>query len=225
MLYTYCLIASSPSALSLPSGFRGELQLIKQGAIAAIVEAELPLEELEENDQKLIQAVIHHDAVICEIFRQIPLLPLRFGTYFRTEKDLLEHLDFNAEKYQNKLQEIQDKVEFTLKLTPLPFSTENASPMEKKGKNYLKAKKQRYQEQTNYQNQQQAELNQLQTQINQDYPQFIHGEPKENIECFYLLIKERDRSGFSEQIEQWKKEFPTWTIEVSDPLPPYHFIE
>ena len=225
MLYTYCLIPSSPSALSLPSGFKGELQLIKQGAIMAVVEAELPLEELEANDQKLIQAVIHHDTVVCNLFQEVTLLPLRFGTYFRTEQDLLEHLNFNGEKYQKKLQEIQNKVELNLKLTPLPFSPENASPIEKKGKNYLKAKKQRYQEQTNYQNQQQEELNQLQTQLNQSYPQLIHGEPKENIERFYLLIDERDRSLFSEQIEQWRNEFKSWTIEVSDPLPPYHFIE
>jgi uncharacterized membrane protein YcgQ (UPF0703/DUF1980 family) len=224
MLYTYCLIPSPQPSLSLPPGFVTELKLIEQASLAAVVEADLPREQLEEDDQKLVQAIIHHDAVICEIFRQTFLLPLRFGTYFREKQELLDHLNANASRYHQKLQELAGMVELTLKLTPIPFSQEPSSSTVEKGRNYLKAKKQRYQQQTEYQNQQQKELKAFPAKINLNYPHFIHGDPQDSTERFYLLINASTLPVFSEQIKQWEKELQTWQIEVSDPLPPYHFL-
>lgn len=224
MLYTYCLIPEPQSSLSLPQGLAGELNLVKQKQIAAVVEAELPLAELEENDQKLVQAVIHHDAVICELFKKTSLLPLRFGTYFRTQQELLDHLATHAQTYTKKMEELLNQAELTLKLTPIPFSEEEDLSKAEKGKAYLKAKKQRYQQQTNYKNQQEEELKTLEAQIAQNYPKLVHGQPQDNQERFYLLITNTELSAFSAQIEQWQNNLQTWILEASEPLPPYHFL-
>lgn len=224
MLYTYCLFNSNISSLSLPQGFIGNLEIIEKGAIAAVVEIGLPQEELEADDEKLVQAVIHHDWVICEIFRSTTVLPLRFGTYFKQKQDLEEHLASNNNHYQHQLQKIAGKVELTLKLTPIPFSPNSVATQAEKGKSYLKAKKQRYQEQTAYQNQQQEALKEFQTEVTKKYPQLIQGEPKEGTERLYLLLDSRNLSIFLEQIQQWKQELKGWELELSDPLPPYHFL-
>jgi len=197
--------------------------MIENGAIAAVVEPALPRDELEKDDQKLVQAVIHHDWVICELFRETLVLPLRFGTYFRGEEDLRSHLTFHGQNYHQKLAALAGKVELTLKLTPIPFSDTNPSPTEK-GKAYLQAKKQRYQKQSHYERQQQAALEQFQTEITQTYPQLICGNPQENTERFYVLIDSAAFSDFSEKLKAWQQALPSWTIEVSDPLPPYHFL-
>lgn len=224
MLYTYCFISYRNSTLSLPQGFVSELQLIEHNAIAAVVEPELPIHELEENDQTLMQAVLHHDWVICEIFRNQPVLPLRFGTYFQREQDLREHLASHAQKYHDQLQNFTGKLELTVKLTPIPFSQNSSSPKAETGKSYLKAKKQQYQEKNNYQYQQQQALKELEAKLAELYPNLIHGEPQESTERFYLLMNQADLSIFSEKIKQWQQELKGWEIEVSDPLPPYHFL-
>jgi len=222
MLYTYCLLSDSKGNVSLPSGFLGDLKLIQKGAIAAVVEPELPQEKLETDDETLVQAVIHHDWVICEIFRDRAVLPLRFGTYFPTEADLRTHLATNREKYQQTLENLSGKLEVTLKLTPIPFTEQETSSA--KGKAYLRAKKQRYQEQSQYQAQQKLALEAFEQMINQTYSQWVHGDPQESTERFYLLLDVATFSSFSEQIKQWENQLQAWTIEVSAPLPPYHFL-
>ena len=224
MLYAYCLLASDATLKTLPQGFMGELEIIKQGAIAAIVEIGLPQQELEADDEKLVQAVIHHDWVICEIFRETTVLPLRFGTYFQQKQDLEQHLASNKNDYQHQLQAIAGKVELTVKLTPIAFSPDKEATSAEKGKSYLKAKKQRYQEQTAYQNQQQETLKQFQSEMTQKNLQLIKGEPQAGKERFYLLLEAANLSTVCQQIKQWQEQVNTWEIEISDPLPPYHFL-
>lgn len=198
--------------------------MIQKGAIAAVVEPELPKEDLEANDQKLLQAVVHHDWVICELFRQGPVLPLRFGTYFPGEAALHSHLEASEAQYQQRLTALAEKVEVTLKLTAIPFSPEHRSPSSQKGKAYLQAKKQQYREQSNYQHQQKVALENFQHAIAQTCPQLIHDDPKDGKERFYVLIDRATLPQFLEQMEQWQQEFLRWTLEVSEPLPPYHFL-
>jgi len=224
MLYTYCLIDSPDYALSLPQGLFRDLNLVKKGRISAVVEPELPINEIKENEQQLMEAVLHHDWVICEMFNQMTLLPLRFGTCFRDEQDLATHLETYGDQYQKTLEELAGKVELTLKLNPLPFSESRSSPTQERGKAYFLAKKQRYQQQNQYKQQQQDELNTFQQQLSQNNSNFIYGEPQQETERFYLLLKEADLQEISEQIQQWNHQLKTWTIEVSEPLPPYHFL-
>lgn len=224
MLYTYCFVSSPNFNLALPQGFLKGLQLIEQNAIAAVVEPELPIDELEENDQTLMQAVLHHDWVVCEIFRKNTVLPLRFGTYFQDEQDLRKHLASYAQKYEEQLQNLAGKLELTLKLTPIPFSQNRSSLKAGKGKAYLKAKKQQYQEKNTYQHQQQQALKDFEAKLAEICPNLIHGEPQESTERFYLLMNQADLDIFSEQIEQWQQKLTSWEIEVSDSLPPYHFL-
>ncbi len=222
MLYTYCFMASPNNNLSLPQGLFYDLNMIQKHSISAVVEPELPINDIKEDEQQLMQAVLHHDWVICELFNEMTLLPLRFGTCFRNQQDLENHLDAYAQQYSETLQKLAGKVEFTLKLNPIPFSESNGTPTQQKGKAYFLAKKQRYQQQNQYKQQQQAELDRLQQQLRQTYSNVIHGEPQEKTERFYLLVDNDHR--FSQQMQQWEKDLQSWTMEVSEPLPPYHFL-
>jgi len=223
MLYTYCFLSSPDDNLLLPQGLIGDLKLIEENAIAALVEPDLSREQLEANDEMLVKAVLHHDRVICELFRQTTVLPLRFGTYFHGQQELLSHLRANAQTYRQKLQALAGKVEVTLKLTPIPFSETDETPQET-GKAYLKAKKQHYQKKTRYQTQQKEALQAFQGQISQTYPNVIQGECVETTERFHVLLNQTAFSLMNEQIEAWQKTLSSWKIEASEPLPPYHFL-
>jgi hypothetical protein len=165
---------------------------------------------------------LHHDRVICELFQQITVLPLRFGTYFTSTNNLLNHLKSHEKEYQNKLEKINGKNEFTLKL--IPRMIEEIVPSEGGGKDYFLAKKQRYQHQNNFSIAQAAEkqnLIDLITKVNQ-LPVVVQ-EQEEQIQI-YLLVSCQDKTLLLEQFLTWQKACPRWDLLLGDCLPPYHFI-
>jgi hypothetical protein len=213
-------IPSSP--LILPQGAVNQVVLINGNELAAIVEPGIFLESFQNNDEKIIQMALHHDRVICELFQQITVLPLRFGTYFTSTNNLLNHLKSHEKEYQNKLEKINGKNEFTLKL--IPRMIEEIVPSEGGGKDYFLAKKQRYQNQNNFSIAQAAEkqnLIDLITKVNQ-LPVVVQ-EQEEQIQI-YLLVSCQDKTLLLEQFLTWQKACPRWDLLLGDCLPPYHFI-
>ncbi|MTJ37123.1 GvpL/GvpF family gas vesicle protein [Dolichospermum sp. UHCC 0260] len=158
-LYTYAFLEIPSSPLILPQGAANQVVLINGTELAAIVEPGIFLESFQNNDEKIIQMALSHDRVICELFQQITVLPLRFGTYFTSTNNLLNHLKSHEKEYQNKLEKINGKNEFTLKL--IPRMIEEIVPSEGGGKDYFLAKKQRYQNQNNFSIAQAAEKQNL----------------------------------------------------------------
>jgi hypothetical protein len=221
-LYTYAFLEIPSSPLILPQGAANQIVLINGTELAAIVEPGIFLESFQNNDEKIIQMALHHDRVICELFQQITVLPLRFGTYFTSTNNLLNHLKSHEKEYQNKLEKINGKNEFTLKL--IPRMIEEIVPSEGGGKDYFLAKKQRYQNLNNFNIAQAAEkqnLIDLITKVNQ-LPVVVQ-EQEEQIQI-YLLVSCQDKTLLLEQFLTWHKACPRWDLLLGDCLPPYHFI-
>ncbi|MFM7425915.1 MAG: GvpL/GvpF family gas vesicle protein [Elainella sp.] len=222
-MYTYAFLFNSGLLPELPEGIWGSLELIGADRLAALVEPGLSAEALQQSDRQLMQAVLSHDRVIQEVFQQTTVLPLRFGTYFISRQGLLDHLYANQQTYIDKLTQLQGKAEYVLKLNPLPFP-EAAIAAETTGKDYFLAKKQRYQDQTSWQQQQQAELNRLTRLLETQYV-WSRAEPDSTAsttERIYLLA-DGDRS-LQEQLPTWQQQCPSWELVLGEPLPPYHFV-
>jgi hypothetical protein len=218
-MYTYAFLADIPS--ELPEGILGSLQVIAVEGLAALVEPNLAPGLLQENDKQLVQAVISHDRVIRELFEQTAVLPLRFGTYFKTQQGLVEHLQAHRSEYLQRLEGLQGKAEYSLKLTPIAF-VEPAIGEDIKGKDYFLAKKQIYQHQATWQSEQKAELETLLETIAQHFPQWVKGEADQGVERIYLLSE--SESELLESFQNWQNQLPHWELVLGEALPPYHFV-
>jgi hypothetical protein len=222
-MYTYAFLPSPARALVLPEGIERSLQLVHGDGLAALVETDLAIEELQQNDKQLMRAVVAHDRVIRDIFQQTVLLPLRFGTCFVSRQGLLEHLEVHKAEYLEKLAGLQGKAEYLLKLVPIAPFDQVVSP-DMRGKDYFLAKKQLYQAQVEQQQQQQAERQWIIEAIAQTYPRWVQSEPNSDIERIYLLTDRQHEATLSDHLRTWQGHCSHWDLSVSEPLPPYHFV-
>lgn len=221
-MYTYAFLPIS-NTLDLPEGISGSLQLVTVDQLAALVEPELSLESLQTSDDVLMRAVLYHDQVIREVFEQTPVLPLRFGTCFVSRQGLMEHLGTHRAEYLEKLEQLSGQAEYLLKLKPIP-PPENPISVNLKGREYFLAKKQHYQNQTEWQNRQQAELETLKLFITQHYPNVVQTEATEGIERIYLLSDRVNEAHLKEQAKEWQMRSSYWDVSLGGALPPYHFV-
>ncbi|MBK1989402.1 GvpL/GvpF family gas vesicle protein [Sphaerospermopsis aphanizomenoides BCCUSP55] len=220
--YTYAFLETPSFSLILPQGATSQVVMINGSQLSAIVEPGISLESFQNNDENIIQMALSHDRVICELFQQITVLPLRFGTYFNSQNNLLNYLESHGQEYRNKLKKINGKIEFALKLIPRPL--EETEPLVARGRNYFLAKKQQYQNQQTFTIAQATEkqnLINLITKINQ-LPVVIQ-EQNEEVRI-YLLVSSQDKILLLEQFLTWQKACPRWELCLGDCLPPYHFI-
>ncbi len=221
--YIYAFFKNSDGLPTLPTGIVGALDIIGVEAIAAVVEYDVPLEAIQQDDQQLVQAVITHDQVICQLFAQVTVLPLRFGASFVNCDRLRDHLAANQQTYSYQLAQLEGKAEYTLKFIPRPLPAE-ATPNETQGKAYFLAKKQRYQAQVDYQQQQQQELQQLAVSIAQTYAKHLQADTQGTTHRLFLLLPQPEAAALYEQCKTWQAQCPTWELTVSEALPPYHFV-
>lgn len=221
-LYTYAFLKTPDFALQLPQGSTNSLIQIDGHGLSAIVEPGISLESFQDDDEKIVKMAIDHDRVICDIFRQITVLPLRFGTYFTSTENLLTHLESYEQEYLNKLEKINGKTEFILKL--IPRMLEEDSPVLESGRNYFLAKKQHYQQQKNFILAQASEkeiLINFISNINQ-IPIIIQ-EKGEEVRI-YLLVNYQNKTLLLEQFLTWQETCPRWNLSLGEGIPPYHFI-
>lgn len=225
-MYTYAFFKTPLQPLQLTEGIAGDLAVIKTDTLSALVEPDLEFEEIQNDDTQLVQAVLTHDRVICDLFWQVTILPLRFGTKFLSYDRLVDHLIENREKYLGKLNQLEGKAEYRLKLTPieleLPASPEMNGSM--KGRDYFQAKKQQYQAHIDQKDQQQEELQQILSEIEQVYPNTKLKEGADGIEKLYLLIDKREEMTLYQHLNEWQNQYPHWELGLGEALPPYHFV-
>ncbi|MCU0523572.1 MAG: GvpL/GvpF family gas vesicle protein [Elainella sp. Prado103] len=222
-MYTYAFLLNE-TPLELPEGIWGSLELVGVDRLAALIEPELQLESVQQSDRQLMQALLSHDRVIQEVFQQTTVLPLRFGTCFVSRARLLEHLQTHQLEYLEKLDYLQGKAEYVLKFSPLPY-VEPTLESGLAGKAYFLAKKQLYQKQAAWQQQQQAELQSLHSLVEEHYPEAIRGGSAEDgIERVYLLLTGKTAIQLQAHLQVWQPQFSTWELSLSNTLPPYHFV-
>jgi hypothetical protein len=221
--YTYAFLETPAAVLDLPVGIGVSVLLISHAGVSALVEPEVSLESLQNDDERLIQAVLSHDRVICELFRQTTILPLRFGTSFVSKESLLTHLEFHAEEYLEKLRQLNGKAEYMLKFIPRTLDEPVITP-EAGGRQYFLAKKQRYQTQQDFQIAQTAEWDRAVHLITQIYKSAIVVQPQGEEARIYLLVSRQDEPLLAEQFLAWQKACSRWELQLGEALPPYHFI-
>lgn len=229
-MYTYAFLSNSEPPLELPAGMIGNLEIVSWRGLSALVEPGLSVEELQENDQRLVRAVLDHDRVIRDLFEQATVLPLRFGTSFLSRQALLDHLMVNQSSYGEKLSSLQGQAEYLLKFVPIAAS-DLSSPDDRsdlsqlKGKDYFQAKKRQYESQIEWLEEQQQELERLLPTIAQDYPQLIRGERNEaDVERVYLLSDRQQEALLLERLQDWRSQTTRWELTLGERLPPYHFV-
>ena len=221
--YTYAFLETPVADLELPVGISDRILLIDNAGISAVVEAKVSLESIQNDDEKLIQAVLSHDRVICELFRQTTVLPLRFGTSFASKQSLLMHLESHANEYLEKLRKLDGKIEYILKFIP---QTPEAPTIgnETGGRQYFLAKKQRYKTQQEFYAAQTAEWENAVEQITEIYKSAIVDRPENEATRIYLLVSIQEENILAEQFLTWQKACPRWELQLGEALPPYHFI-
>ena len=221
-MYTYAFFKSAIAPLNRLAGIAGEVQIVESGQLSALVEPSLELEVLQKDDSHLVQAVLTHDRMICDLFWQTTILPLRFGTCFVSLESLIEHLETHQESYLAKLAQLEGKAEYRLKLTPSEVPVSTISDV--KGKQYFLAKKQQYQTQQAQQEQQRSQLEQVFTSISKTYPDYRVTEAKEGIEKLYLLIDRQQETALYQHLQNWQNHCTHWELILGEALPPYHFV-
>ncbi|MBE9009303.1 GvpL/GvpF family gas vesicle protein [Pseudanabaenaceae cyanobacterium LEGE 13415] len=225
-MYTYAFFKTPSTPLQLTEGIAGNLAVIKTDSLSALVEPDLEFEAIEKDDTQLVQAVLTHDRVICDLFWQVTILPLRFGTQFLSHDRLVAHLSENRDKYLEKLNQLEGKAEYRLKLTPIELellaNPETNGSM--KGRDYFQAKKQQYQAHIDQKDQQQQEFEQILAEIEQVYPDTKVKPGADGIEKLYLLIDKREEMMLYQRLNEWQNQYPHWELGLGEALPPYHFV-
>lgn len=223
MIYTYAFLKTPVTTLNLPQGIAGEIKLVEGGNLSALVEFGVSWETIQADETLLMQAVLAHDQVLCEVYWQTVLLPLRFGTFFATTEALVAHLEAQKTQYLRQLESFAGKAEYTVKLIPKPLPAGEISTT-LTGKQYFLAKKQRFQTQQTFQTEQAEQAQQLYRLIVQAYPNSIAGSAQSHAERFYLLVDLNEATQLAQQFQEWQQVAAHWELQLSEPLPPYHFV-
>jgi hypothetical protein len=199
-LYAFAFL-ELPLPLCPPIGWRGvPIEFIEVGSLAAAVDCTLPWRTIQHDDEQVLQAALLHDRVICDLFRQQPVLPLQFGTVFVSLDGLSHHLGRHGERYRERIRNLTGMGEYTLKLAPqLLHSYEDDF------------------EQTD------LELERLQGQLKERYSRIVDGSPQRGVERVHLLIPVCEESSLRQQVHNWQSEYRRWQLDILGPLPPYHF--
>lgn len=223
-MYVYALLRTDALPIELPPGLQAPLAIVSAGPLAAIVEPGLTAQLLPTTEAPLIQAVLHHDRVLCTVFAQTTVLPLRFGRCFVSEASLQQYLQNQAEPHLQQLTALAGLAEYTIKLIPLlPAATEPELPSTTGGRAYFLAKKQRYQTLQEQQTQQQQERQALLSAIAQSFP-YVLPEAEAEIGNTVHLLASRNLEDWQEHWQAWQNQSPHWQLTCQGPLPPYHFL-
>jgi hypothetical protein len=203
-------------------GIEGEVTWVTVGELVALVEPSLDLDVIQADNARLLTAVLSHDRVLCHLFQQIPLLPLRFGTQLASLDQLQGYLSQQQEGYQAKLTALADQAEYQIKLIPADLAPPPL-PEGLKGRDYFLAKKQRLQDLANAQQQQQDEGQRVLQAIATTYASAVvdNVAPQTKV---YLLVPRSEADALLQSVAQWQAQASQWQVQVSDALPPYHFV-
>ena len=223
LVYVYGVCRSQQAPTTLPLGLEQETQLVCVDDVAVIVEYGIDLEILQADDQRLLNAVLSHDRVVCDLFQQTTILPIRFGTQLASTEKLEAFISGEYQTYLDKLRALDQKCEYQIKLQPEAITLPE-SPKNLKGKDYFLAKKQRLQHQTAAQVEQQTELVTLFEQIHHLFPDAVDTTNEDGTAKVYVLLSNDETSTLKQQAKQWQAEATYWNLSLSEALPPYHFV-
>ncbi|MGQ9838187.1 MAG: GvpL/GvpF family gas vesicle protein [Cyanobacteriota bacterium] len=228
-LYTYAFLPQpDPELLQFIQQTEGMQQSVQVVApvgsrIAAAVEPMRDPKSLQVSDEVLVRSALRHDQVICRLFAQIPVLPLRFGTCFLSAEKLESHLLARQAQYEQTLAALWGRAEYCLKGRVQPQPQPDPQPS-LSGTAYLLARKQAYLQQQQAQARLEEEMAQLQQLWPATWPiQAVAPQSDETLRLYFLLTPaEKQQADCISQA--WLAQHPDWRLDWSSPLPPYHFV-
>jgi hypothetical protein len=112
--YVYCIIEAPDLLRFGPIGIGGdpsEVYTVHYKKLAAVV-SDAPLEVLDSTREN----VLAHERVNETVMREHTVIPMSFGTIFKTREDIVELLRSAAEAFGDVLNKMQNKLEFGLKV-------------------------------------------------------------------------------------------------------------
>jgi hypothetical protein len=112
--YVYCIIAATDPLNFGPIGIGAEpsdVYSVHYRTLAAVV-SDAPLEVLDSTREN----VLAHERVNETVMRDHTVIPMSFGTIFKTRDDIVELLRSAAEAFGDVLNKMQNKLEFGLKV-------------------------------------------------------------------------------------------------------------
>ena len=112
--YVYCIIESPVSNTfgSIGIGGRGdEVYTIHHGPLAAVV-SDTPVVVYDPTRDNALA----HEHAIEAVMKEFTVIPMSFGTVFRTEGDVVEFLKDTQDALADVLRKLKDKIEFGLKV-------------------------------------------------------------------------------------------------------------
>lgn len=222
-VYAFAFLRCPSTPLTLPLGINTSVEVTCSGDLAAVTESGISIDALQHDDNSLMQAILAHDRVLRAIFEQTVILPLRFGTCFVDGDRLLEHLQSHAPDYREILDDLTGKAEYMIKAIPIE-QEDKEMPTESRGKAYLLEKKRRYQAQSAYQQSQQEELDDLLQKVTQIYRSQVSDTQDSDVTKISLLCDRQEEATLLSQVQQWRDRYQAWELNLSEALPPYHFI-
>lgn len=218
-MHAYALLTQPQHDFQLPDGIAGPLTLVSQGSLAAVIEPDLDITEWQADETKLLHAILSHDRVIHALFQQTPILPLRFAV-FPAQADLIAHLATHQTHYLAQLERLAGYAEHPVKLLPLAAAIPAIAP-DLRGKAYFLAKKQYHLAQEHYQQRQQAELALIKHTLANQYPI----QTTDDDQRLHILVHSAQRHQVASAIAQLQNQYPTWAIQLGEPLAPFHFVQ
>jgi hypothetical protein len=112
--YVYCIIESGDPLKFGPIGIGADpsdVYTVHYKNLAAVV-SDAPLEVLDSTREN----VLAHERVNETVMREHTVIPMSFGTIFKTREDIVELLRSAAEAFGDVLNKMQNKLEFGLKV-------------------------------------------------------------------------------------------------------------
>ena len=112
--YVYCIVRAAESLRFGPIGFGtppGEVYTVLYEDIAAVV-SDAPIEVLDATREN----VLAHERVNEAVMKYQTVIPMSFGTVFKTRDDIVELLRGAHGAFQDVLSKMENKVEFGLKV-------------------------------------------------------------------------------------------------------------
>ena len=112
--YVYCIIKSETDRDFGPIGIGGEssrVYTVQHRDLAAVV-SDTPIKIYDPTREN----VLAHELVNETVMREYTVIPMSFGTIFRTKDDIVELLKSTYRAFDDVLEKMRDKIEFGLKV-------------------------------------------------------------------------------------------------------------
>jgi hypothetical protein len=230
MLYTFGILLA-PEPADRPLGITGKpIEYLQCDRLIAAIETDVDIEALKLlPEQSLMQVIVQHDRLICELFNQCTVLPLRFGTAFVSISALETYLQTEGEKLLARLERLDGYAEFLIAGSAIAPKTKAAPQL--KGKDYLLAKRSQYLQQEQWRSQLEQEVLEYRQVITDGLdlelyqPEFQNGETQGSEDVrVYALLPRSQVDLLQDALRTWEEQHSHWQISWSNALPPYHFL-